>query len=58
MPHAVSRRSRLTGTHDGVSRSSTLSVMAVDTSLDRLIAEANAELLGPRARSVGPRYVR
>jgi hypothetical protein len=43
-PHAVSRRSRLTVTHDGVSRSSTLTVTAVDTSFDRLIAEANAEL--------------
>ena len=43
-PQAASRRSRLTVTHDGVSRSSTLTVTAVDTSFDRLIAEANAEL--------------
>jgi len=43
-PQAASRRSRLTVTHDGVSRSSTLTITAVDTSFDRLIAEANAEL--------------
>ena len=51
-------RSRLTVTHDGVSRSSTLIVTALDTSFDRLIAEANDVLGLGRACAFGPCCVR